>query len=149
MFLTRFRFATYSPWGNCQDYFPFIRIELLNKSRESYFLFFLTFYWCCRSLSWFRALSTVFRTTLFTSVNTRSIQCTTDDVVTNTWQILHTTTADQYDRVLLQVVAFTWNVGIHLLVVRKTNTRYLTKCGVRFLRRSSVHPGAHAPALRA
>ncbi len=128
---------------------PFYKIELLNKSRESYFLFFLTFYWRCRSLSWFRTLRTIFRTTLFTSVNTGGIQCTTDNVVTNTWQILHTTTADQYDRVLLQVVAFTWDVGIHLLVVRKTNTGYFTKRGVRFLRRSCVHPGAHAPALRA
>ena len=55
--------------------------------------------------------STVFRTALLTVFNTRGIQRTTNNMVTYTWQILYTTTADQHDRVLLQVMSFTRDVS--------------------------------------
>ena len=38
-------------------------------------------------------------------------QRATHDMVAHTWQVLHTTAADQHDRVLLQVVAFARDIG--------------------------------------
>ncbi len=45
----------------------------------------------------FRTLSTVLRTTLETVSYTCGIQCTTNDVITYTREVFHTTTAYQYD----------------------------------------------------
>ena len=50
-------------------------------------------------------------------VYTGSIQCTANQVITNSRKVFHTTSSDQHDRVLLQVVSFSRNVGIHLFPV--------------------------------
>ena len=42
-------------------------------------------------------LSTVLRTTLCAVSNTCGIKSTTNDVITYTWEVLHTTTANQHD----------------------------------------------------
>lgn len=82
-------------------------------------LFLLTFYWSGRSLTWLRTLRTILRTALLTVVDTSGIQGSTYNVVPYPWKIFYPTTPDQYDRVLLQVVTFTRNVGVHLFLVRQ------------------------------
>ena len=65
------------------------------------------------------ALSTVFAAGLITVRNTLGIQSTTDDVVTDTGQILDTTAADQNNAVLLHVMADTGNVRGDLDTIRE------------------------------
>jgi hypothetical protein len=48
---------------------------------------------------------------LLTVFNTGTVQRTTNGVITNTRQVLNTTATDQNNRVLLQVVTFTTDVG--------------------------------------
>ena len=95
-----------------------------------------------------RSLSTVFRTTLQTICYTGGIQRTTYDVITNTRQVFYTTATYHYNTVLLQVVALTRDVSIHLLGVGQTYTRHLTQCGIRFLRGRRVNTYTNATTLR-
>ena len=60
------------------------------------------------------ALRTVLRAGLAAFGNALGVKRATDDVVTHTGQVLHTSAADQYDAVLLQVVAFAGNVRGYL-----------------------------------
>jgi len=70
-------------------------------------------------------------------------------VVANTGKILHTTTTDEHDAVLLEVVTFTGDVADDFHAVGETNTAHLTKSGVRLLRGRRVNAHAHATLLRA
>src|SRR5690606_11025040 len=70
-------------------------------------------------------------------------------MVTHTRQVLYTTAADQHHAVLLQVVAFTTDVGGHFVAVGQAHTAHLAKRGVRLLRGGGVYPGAYAATLRA
>src|SRR5690606_22401999 len=88
-----------------------------------------------------RTLGTVFRTTLVTAFNARSIQRAANGVVTNTWQVFYTAATNQDNAVLLQVVAFTTDVRGNLETVGQTHTAYFTQCRVRFFRRGGVHTG--------
>ena len=47
--------------------------------------------------NWFRTLSAIFRTSLCTACYTCCIQCTTNDVITYTRKVFHTTTTNQND----------------------------------------------------
>jgi hypothetical protein len=51
--------------------------------------------------------------------------------------------------VLLQVVAFTGDVGVDFLTIGETHTGNLTHCRVRFFRSGGVHTGADAATLGA
>ena len=79
------------------------------------------------------ALCTVLGTGLHTTLNTLSIQSTTDDVVANTGKVLNTAAADQNNRVLLQVVADTGDVSGNFHTVGQAYTSDLTQCRVRLL----------------
>ena len=69
----------------------------LKRIVLSYGLFFLSLScWSC-CLTWFRTLSTVFRTSLCTTCHTGCIQSTANDMITYTWKVFHTTTTNQYD----------------------------------------------------
>src|SRR5690625_5377421 len=59
------------------------------------------------SLCLLRTLGTVFRTALLTVTDTRGIQRTAHGVITHTWQVLNTTTANQNDTVILHDMPFT------------------------------------------
>src|SRR5688572_5343088 len=72
-----------------------------------------------------------------------------DDVVADAGQVLHTTAADEHDGVLLQVVAFTGDIGDHLDPVREPHARDLAQRRVRLLRRRRVDAHADAALLRA
>ena len=91
---------------------------------------------------------TVLGASLFAVCNALCVQLTTNDVITNTRQITYTTAADQNNRVFLQVVADTGNVGRSLHTVGKTYSCNLSHCGVRLLRAGGRHLGANASLLR-
>ncbi len=99
-------------------------------------------------LSSLRALSTVLGTALHPAVNTSGIKSTTDDVVTNPWQVLNTAATDQDNTVFLQVVANTWDVGGDFDQVRQTNTRVLPQSGVWLLRCHRPHTSSDPTLLR-
>src|SRR4051812_10345989 len=61
-----------------------------------------------------------------------------DDLVANTGEVFHTTAADEHDRVLLEVVALTGDVGRDLHAAGEPNTGDLAERGVRLLRRVGV-----------
>src|SRR5215510_2141671 len=63
------------------------------------------------------------------------VEAAADDLVAEARKVLHATPAYEHDRVLLQVVALTRNVGADLHGIRETNARDLAQCGVRLLRR--------------
>jgi hypothetical protein len=70
-------------------------------------------------------------------------------VVTYTRKVLDTTTTDQHDAVLLEVVAFARDVSVDLFRVGETYTGHLTHSGVRLFRRGGVHTYADTSLLRA
>src|SRR5690606_28240456 len=76
------------------------------------------------------------------------IQAAAHGVIAHTRQVFHPTTADQHDAVFLQVVAFTTDVGAHLITVGKTHTADLAQRRVRLLGRSGIHTGTYAALLR-
>ena len=96
----------------------------------------------------FGALSTVLRTAAATLVNAKAVQSTTNDVVTNTGQVLHTATANKNDGVLLKVVTLTADLGDNFFAIGKANFSNFTKSGVRLLRRTRHHLKADATTLR-
>ena len=58
-----------------------------------------------------RTLGTVLGTGLHSSVNTLSIECTADDMVTNTGKILNSAATDKNNTVLLKVMTYAGNVS--------------------------------------
>src|SRR5690242_7190324 len=64
--------------------------------------------------SGFWPLGAVFRTALLPAADAGGVQRSSHDVVAHTRQILHTATADEHDRVLLQVVPDAGNIGCDL-----------------------------------
>ena len=80
-----------------------------------------------------RTLCAVLGAGLATTCNTLGIQSTTDDVVTNTGQVLDTAAANQNDGVLLQVMADAGNVRGDLNTIRQADTGDLTQSRVRLL----------------
>jgi hypothetical protein len=118
------------------------------RSALFYFLFFT-----CRFSS--RALSaglfllrTILATALLAIFDPCCIQTAADDVITHTRKVLYTTTADQHDGVLLQIMPLTRNIRNHLDFIGQPHLRYFTQSGVGFLRRSRVYTGANATTLR-
>src|SRR4051812_12861694 len=69
-------------------------------------------------------------------------------MVTNTRQIFHTTAANQHDRVLLEVVANTRDIGGHFYSIGEAHTSHLPESRIRLLRRSGVNTSANTAALR-
>ena len=77
------------------------------------------------------ALAPYLGTDCLRSLTPCSIQGTTNGVVTHTRQVLHTTTANQNNRVLLKVVAFTADVRNDFETIGQTNLANLTQSRVR------------------
>src|SRR5690606_27573745 len=90
----------------------------------------------------------VLRTALLAILNTLRIENAAQYVVTNTRKISYLTATDQHNGVLLQVVAFTRNVGDDFTTVGQANLSHLTKCRVRLLWGGGVNAGANAALLR-
>src|SRR3569833_1931767 len=95
-----------------------------------------------------RPLRAVLRTRLLTVVDASGIERTADRVITNAREVLHAAAADQNNRVLLQVVAFTADVAGDFVTVGQTDTADLTESRIRLLRSRRVHAGTNAALLR-
>ena len=95
-----------------------------------------------------RPLGAVLRTALTTIRHTCRVKRSANDVIANARQILHAAATNQYDRVLLQVMADAGNVGRDLNSIREPHASNLSKRRVRLLRRDRIDPGADAPPLR-
>src|SRR6478735_6314958 len=83
---------------------------------------------------------------LLTVLHALGIEGATDDLVADTGEVLHTTTADEHNGVLLQVVANTGDVGGNFHAAVEANTRHLTQSRVRLLRGGGVDAGANTAA---
>ena len=70
----------------------------------------------------FRSLCAVLGTTLHTIGHALRVERTTDDVVTDARQVLHTAATDHNDGVLLKIVADTGDVCGYFVPIRETHT---------------------------
>ncbi|CDZ88907.1 conserved hypothetical protein [Rhodococcus ruber] len=86
---------------------------------------------------------------LLAVLDTLGVERTADDLVADTGEVLHTTTAHEHHRVLLQVVTLTRDVGGDLDGAGQTHAGDLPERRVRLLRGGGVHASAHAATLRA
>src|SRR6202034_4748781 len=77
------------------------------------------------------------------------VQGGTDDLVAHARQVPHPAAAYQHDRVLLEVVADTGNVGRDLDLAGEPDPGHLAQGRVRLLGRGGVDARAHPAALRA
>jgi hypothetical protein len=96
----------------------------------------------------FWPLRAVLRARLLAVCDPRSIQSPTNNVVPDARQILHTAATDQDDRVFLQIVADTGDVGCNFNPIGQTHTCYFAKGRIRLLWRRRIHACAHASFLR-
>lgn len=81
----------------------------------------------------FRAFCAVLGATLQTIGNTGGIKRTANDMVTYTGEVFYTTAAYHNDTVLLQVMTFSGDVGVNLLLVRQANTCHFSIAELGFL----------------
>src|SRR6266487_318562 len=86
---------------------------------------------------------------LLTVPNALRVERTANDLVPDAREVLDPATTHQHDRVLLQVVADSWDVGGDLYLAGQPDPGDLAERGVRLLRRGGVDARAHATALRA
>src|SRR6202012_843500 len=93
-----------------------------------------------------RAVTTA---SLLAVADTLGVERTADDLVPDTGQVADTTTADEHDRVLLQVVPNAADVGGDRHRDGQPDTRHLAQSRVWLLRRARVDTRANATALRA
>ena len=63
---------------------------------------------------------------MLAALDALKIKCTADNMVTHTWKIWHTTTANKHNCVLLKVMAFTADVSPYFLAIGKAYTSNLT-----------------------
>src|SRR5207302_372069 len=93
-------------------------------------------------------LRAVLRAGLLAVRDAAGVEGGADDLVAEAGEILDTAAADEHDRVLLEVVALTRDVGADLHAVRETHARDLPERRVRLLRGRRVHARADAALLR-
>ena len=93
-----------------------------------------------------RALHSVLRTTDTASLHADGVALTSHHMVTYAGQILHPSSPDEHDTVLLETVAFIRDVGNDLKAIGKAHLCNLPHGGVRLLRRPRIHLKAHTLA---
>jgi hypothetical protein len=64
---------------------------------------------------------------LFAALDTLEIKGTADNMITDTWKIRDTTTANKHNGVLLKVVTFTTDVSPNFLTVSQANASNLAE----------------------
>src|SRR5699024_851864 len=77
-----------------------------------------------------------------------SVERAAHNMVAHTGEILHTAAAHEHDRVLLEVVALTGDVGDDLEAVRQADLGDFPQRRVRLLGGRGVHAGANATTKR-
>src|SRR5262245_26791453 len=96
----------------------------------------------------FWPLRAVFRARLLPVCDPGRVQRPTNHVIANARKVFHTTATDQDDRVFLQIVADTGDVGCNFNPIGQTHTSNFAKGRVRLLWRRRIHASAHASFLR-
>ena len=81
-----------------------------------------------------RYLRAVFGSSLFSIFYWGTVENASDDMVSNTGEILHASTTYENDTVLLQVMSFTANVGNDFLTCGETYPSYFSQGRVWFFR---------------
>ena len=84
---------------------------------------------------------------LAAAIDTRGVGRAAHHVVAHAGEVLHAAPADHHDRVFLQVVADTGDVGRHLDPVGQPDPGHLAQGRVRLLRRGGVDASTDAAAL--
>ena len=77
------------------------------------------------------------------------VEDSSEDVVSDTGKVLHTSSSDHDHRVLLQIVTDSRDVRNDFVSIRKAHLCDLPECGIRLLRSRRVDLGADSPLLRA
>ena len=90
----------------------------------------------------------IFRAPLFPFIHSCSVKRSTNDVVTDSWQIFHSSPAYHYNRMLLKIVSFSGYVCSHFNAIRQSHARNLAQRGIRLLGGRGIHARADAPFLR-
>src|SRR3954471_13001025 len=102
-----------------------------------------------RGMSALLLLGAVAAASLLTVLDALGVEGAADDLVADAGQILHPAAADEHDRVLLEVVADTGDVGGDLDAAGEPDAGDLAQRRVGLFRRRRVDAGAHATPLRA
>src|SRR6476646_7693528 len=102
-----------------------------------------------RGISALLLLRAVPAASLLAVLHALGVERPADDLVADTGQVLHPAAADEHDRVLLEVVAHTGDVGGDLDAAGQAHAGDLAQRRVRLLRRRGVDAGAHTAALGA
>src|SRR5919112_847209 len=93
-------------------------------------------------------LGAVAAASLLAVLDALRVERAADDLVADAGKVLHTAAADEHDRVLLEVVADTRDVGGDLDAAGQAHAGGLAQSGVRLLRGGRVDARADASALR-
>jgi len=91
--------------------------------------------------------STVFRAALFAIGHTNRIQRSANHVITNTRQVFHPASSNKDNRVFLQVVTNTGDVGCNFNPIGQPDARDFAQRRIRFLWCLCVNARANAPFL--
>src|SRR3954464_6991226 len=100
-----------------------------------------------RGMSALLLLRAVTAASLLAVLHALGVERAADDLVPDTGEVLHTAATHEHDRVLLQVVADTRDVGRDLDAAGQAHTGDLPQRGVRLLRGGRVDTRAHATPL--
>ncbi len=79
---------------------------------------------------------------------TDRIQSAANYVVTDSGKILDATSANEHDRVLLEVMADPGNVRRYFDPIGQAHSRHFSQCRVRLLGCLSIYSNAYTPLLR-
>src|SRR5204862_6770491 len=95
-----------------------------------------------------RPLRSIRRSPLLAIGNPDRVECSANHVITHTRKIFYAATADQHNRVLLQVVPDTGNIGRDFNPVGQPHTRHFAQRRIRLLGGLRIHTGANSTLLR-
>ena len=93
-------------------------------------------------------LSSVLGSGLISLRNALGIECTSDDVITHTGEVLNSTASDENYRVFLKIVSDTGDIGCNFVTVGELYSGDLSHSRVRLLGGSGSYSSADASLLR-
>src|SRR6516162_3683640 len=96
-----------------------------------------------------RALGPVLRPPLLAASHARRVQRSPNHVIADSRQILHAPSANQHDRVLLQVMTDPRYIGGDFDPMAQPHARHFSQRGIRLLGSLRVHARTHSALLRA
>ena len=131
------------PWRQSVQLFFVVENEYETSREISYSPYRAKVLFFC-----FWLLGTIERTTLSSFIDTLTVEDSTYDVVSYTWEIFHTTTTDHDYWVLLEIVPFSSDVWDNFVSIRQTNFGNFSESWVWLLRSTRVHLETDSSTLR-